>query len=278
MVLRVKFFHQMWRKFLKTAGYAEDRHYVSHQFGDIIDILVDGLIGLVIIYRDHMDGEVHPLLPWLLSTEVCKHIFEECRKLIKDFTYLNFIYMILRLMVLIYAAVNSGYAGDSKARASGYTHTYFDSKDINIAALSTFPSDNEIEEAAKQAWEEADSLFTALSASPADFMRSQSSTLHLSSIGSWFQPGQDPVLDANSTSPQSDLDDGFFPEGEDENGDNDSDAAQLQALIDEEEQAHSRSNWVDDRMLELTTVAIAVEINETNLAWVLSIISLCEPY
>ena len=70
MVLRVKF--------LKTAGYVEDWHYVSHQFGDIIDILVDGLIGLVIIYRDHMDGEIYPLLPWLHSTEVCKHVFGEC--------------------------------------------------------------------------------------------------------------------------------------------------------------------------------------------------------
>lgn len=270
MVLRAKFFYQMWKKFLQTAGYAEDRHYVSHQFGDIIDILVDGLIGLVIIYRDHMDGEVYPLLPWLHSTEVCKHIFGECLKLIKDFTYLDFIYMIPRLMVLIRAAVNSGYTGDSKAHASGYTHTYFDSEDINIAALLRFPSDIEIEAAAKQAWEEADSLFTALGASPADFMQSQSSTPHLPSISSWFQPGQDPVLDGNSTLPQSDLDDGFFSEDEDknENGDNNSDAAQLQALIDEEEQAHSRSNQVDDRMLELTTAAIAVEIDETNLAWV----------
>ena len=147
-------------------------------------------------------------------------------------------------------------------------HTYFDSEDINIAALSTFPSDNEIEEAAKQAWEEADSLFTALGASPADFMRSQSSTPHLPSISSWFQPGQDLVLNVNSTLPQSDLDDGFLPE--DEDGNNNSDAAQLQALIDDEEQTHSRSNQVDNRMLKLTTTTIAVEMDETNLVWVLS--------
>ena len=29
MVLRAKFFYQMWKKFLKSAGYAEDKHYVS---------------------------------------------------------------------------------------------------------------------------------------------------------------------------------------------------------------------------------------------------------
>jgi hypothetical protein len=266
MVLRARFFHQMWKKFLKTAGYAEDRHYVSHQFGDIIDILVDGLIGLVIIYRDHMDGEIYPLLPWLHSTEVCEHVFGECRKLIKDFTYLDFIYMIPMLMVLIRAAINSRHTGDSKARASGYTHTYFDSEDIDLAALSTFPSDNEFEELAKQAWDEADSLWTALGAPPTDFMRSASSVPHLPSISSWFNPGQDPVLDTGSISSQSDLDDGFQTEEDNENSDNNSDAARLQALIDEEEQAHSRSNHVDDRMLELTTAAIAMGIDETNLA------------
>ena len=80
-------------------------------------------------------------------------------------------------------------------------------------------------------------------------------------------PGQDPVLDGGSTSSQSDLDDdGFQPEDEDENSDNDSDASRLQTLIDKEEHTHSRSNQVDDRMLELMTAAIAVEIDETNLA------------
>ena len=88
---------------------------------------------------------------------------------------------------------------------------------------------------------------------------------HLPSVNSWFIPGQDPVLDAGGL---FDLDDGFEPEEEDggEDSDNNTEAAQLQALIDEEEQAHSRSNRVDDRMLELTTAAIAVEIDETNLA------------
>lgn len=264
MVLRAKFFYHMFKKFLKAVGYAEDRHYVSHQFADIIDILIDGLIGLVIIYRDHMDGEIYPLLPWLHSTEVCEHVFGECRKLIKDFTYLDFIYMIPRLMILIRAAINSKHTGDSKARASGYTHTYFDSEDIDLAALSTFPSDNEFEELAKQAWDEADSLWTALGVSPADFMQSAPSAPHLPSVNSWFIPGQDPVHDSGGF---VDLDDGFQPEEEDgQNFDNNTEAAQLQALIDEEEQAHSRSNHVDDRMLELTTAAIAVEIDETNLA------------
>jgi hypothetical protein len=111
-------------------------------------------------------------------------------------------------------------------------------------------------------------LWTTLRALPADFMRPASSAPHLPSIGSWFNPGQDPVLDAGSTSSQSDLDDGFQFEDEDDNGNNDSelDTARLQTLINEEEQAHSQSNQVDNWMLELTTAAIAVEIDETNVA------------
>jgi hypothetical protein len=88
----------------------------------------------------------------------------------------------------------------------------------------------------------------------------------LPSISLWFNPGRDPVLNMGSISPQPDLDDGFQPKDKDESSDNDSDAVQLQALINEEEQAHSWSNQVDDRMLELTTATIAVQINETNLA------------
>ena len=164
-------------------------------------------------------------------------------------------------MVLICMAINSKHTGDSKARTSGYTHTYFDSEDIDLAALLTFATDNGIEELVKQAWEEADSLWTALSVSPTDFMESASFTVtpHLPSVSSWFIPEQDPVLDL----------DGFQPEEDDnENSDNNSDAAQLHALINDEERAHSWSNRVDDRMLELTTAAIAVELDETNLAWV----------
>ena len=112
MVLRAKFFYQMWRSFLKATGYAEDRHFVSHQFADIIDTLVDGLISLAIIYRDHMDSKVFPLLLWLHSSKICEHLFAECCKLIKDFTYLDFIYMVPRLLILICAAVNLGHTGD----------------------------------------------------------------------------------------------------------------------------------------------------------------------
>ena len=105
---------------------------------------------------------------------------------------------------------------------------------MDLVTLSVFPNDQEITELAKQAWDEADSLWTALGTSPADFMRSASSAPHLPSISSWFMLGQDPVLDDGSASSQSD-DDGFQPEDEDKKGDNDLDTSRLQTLIDKEE-------------------------------------------
>ena len=73
-------------------------------------------------------------------------------------------------MILVRAAMNFHHMGDSKARASRYTHTYFDSEDMDLVMLSVFPNDQEITELAKQAWDEADSLWITLGASPADFM------------------------------------------------------------------------------------------------------------
>ena len=101
MALRARFFIDMWRSFLKAAGYTESRYFISREFTDILGFLVDGLISLVIIHWDHMDGEIYPLLPWLHSSETCEHIFGECQKLVKDFTFLDFLYMIPRLHILV---------------------------------------------------------------------------------------------------------------------------------------------------------------------------------
>jgi len=43
-------------------------------------------------------------------------------------------------------------------------------ENINLTTLSIFPTDGVIEITAKETWEEADGLFTALGVSPTDFM------------------------------------------------------------------------------------------------------------
>jgi hypothetical protein len=82
-----------------------------------------------------------------------------------DFCFLGFIYMIPKLRVTIREAMLRART-DPKATASGYSHTHFDSQGLDIPALATFPSDDEINAAAKEAAEETESLLALLGISP----------------------------------------------------------------------------------------------------------------
>jgi hypothetical protein len=254
-----------------TLGYKVGRHFISHDAADIMEYLIGGIISLVIVYRDHMGGIVYPLLPWLHSSETCEHVFAECRKLIKDFTFLDFLYMLPRLHVLIRATVHLSYTSDPKARAQGYAHMYLDADGVNNHVLSQFPMDEEITVAAKEAWDESDSLFTLLGVSPSEFMHApdvQPTSLRLPSIDSWFSPGQDPIL---GQYPRPMIDDDEDDSGSEGDGETDSDAdiseaVELQRLIDEEERISGRTNATDDKMLNLALAAIAVNVNDGMLA------------
>ena len=93
---------------------------------------------------------MYPLLPWLHSTEPCEHVFGLCRQILQDFTMHDFQFMIPKLFIRLREAALFGpsHLSDGKERASGYTHNYRDTRDIDLNALSTFPSDHEIQEAA----------------------------------------------------------------------------------------------------------------------------------
>jgi hypothetical protein len=90
--------------YLKCTGYSEAKYLLSCKSLDIISYLVHGLVGLVLVYCDHFDTPI-PLLPWLHSTETCEHIFGEACKIVKDFTMLDFFYMLTKLRVKLCEAV-----------------------------------------------------------------------------------------------------------------------------------------------------------------------------
>lgn len=273
MVLRARFFLDMWKSFLKSAGYPTSIFYISREFDDICDILVEGLIALVVIHRDHLgldeesDYNRYPLLPWLHSSETCEHVFGECRKLIKDFTFLDFIYMIPKLTTLIRSAVRQGRASDPRVRAGGYAHTYVDAEDCDLAQLATFPTDKEIQMATNEAWAEADSLFTMLGPAPEQFMRPSSAptnstqpiSTYLPPAASWFPEGEDPVLDFGDDTSEAGSEWGSDSEWSD-NG------ALLQHLGEPFENEYSRSQSTDERILALSCAATACEINDTIVA------------
>ena len=102
MVLRCRYFLWLWKQFLHAAGYAK-KYYISPDAQDIVERLIDGLLALIYVYCDHYKA-VYPLLSWLHATELCEHIFAECRKLIKDFTHLNFLFMTVQIHVLVHTA------------------------------------------------------------------------------------------------------------------------------------------------------------------------------
>ena len=154
---------------------------ILKEFTDILGFFVDSLISLVIIHQDHMDGKIYPLLPWLHLSKTCKHIFGKCQKLIKDVTFLNFLYMMLRLHILVQAAVKLNHFSDPKAQASSYAHTYYAMEDINLATLSIFPPDKDIEITTKEAQKDADGLFTALGVLLTDFMGTKSTSFETTS-------------------------------------------------------------------------------------------------
>lgn len=163
MVLRCRYFLRLWRRFLNAAGYPKARYFISREANDILDKLTDGLIGLIYIYRDHLGHEQrYPLLPWLHSTETCEHVFAECRKLVKDFTHLNFLHMVPRLHALIRAASMFSKGTNPRAQAMGYSHSYLDSENACIKSLASYPTDGEIALAVGESWEEAVSLLGLL--------------------------------------------------------------------------------------------------------------------
>ncbi|KAJ7438890.1 hypothetical protein B0H11DRAFT_2356551 [Mycena galericulata] len=159
IALRTYFFMEIWENFLQAAGYPKHKYFISYEFRDVVRILIHGLMQLVYIYRDHTPGDPKPILFWLMMTEPVEHVFGVTRDIVKDFSMLNFQEIYGKLHIQLREVALNAEIIMGKACASGYSHTYTDNRDINIPALSTFPSDIEIDNAAVRAYEEAENLF-----------------------------------------------------------------------------------------------------------------------
>lgn len=165
MVLQLHFFLERWESFLDRAGYTKSTNFISLQFRDILRYLVFGLIQLIVVYRDNYRSR-YPLLPWLHSTEVCEHVFGVLRSLVKDFTMLDFLNVVSKLFLRLRLFTESTVHASGKETASGYTHTFSDCRGIDLSALSAFPTDDQINQAAKDAYDEAKNLIFILGISP----------------------------------------------------------------------------------------------------------------
>ena len=185
--------------------------------------------------------------------EAYKHSFREARKVIKDFTLLDLIYMVPKLQLKIQNAVFHVQSSDPKARAAGYNHMYFDNTNINVANLRTYPTDEDLKCAADKAAQEADSLLALLGLVPGQLHCMQKSkTAVLSSIDSWFK------MD-NLANHNNDIDASESSDDEWSDSVSLSEAQELQNLLDhKEDQTLLRTRKQDEELLNLTCLAMAI--------------------
>lgn len=272
MALRAHYFVKMWQIYLVHAGYSINRHCLSREALDITRILIESLIALILVHRDYSStfAIAFPLLPWMHSTEPCEHVFGEARQVVDDFTFLDFHHMVAKLRIKLWEATKLGEASDPKARACGYNHTYLDARGIDMQALSSYPDDLDVQRAALEAFEEAESLFALLGVIPHQLHSCATPSQDLPAAVSQQQPTK---LDAHSQPYRSGCvsgyrdDDEIDSEGEDEDDDaiEVSEAAQLHAILQQEERSQwddGRTMTEDDQLAALAMASVSVSMDE----------------
>jgi hypothetical protein len=152
-----------------------------------------------------------------------------------------------------------GKSSDSKARAAGYNHTYFDNEGLDLEALSCYASDEEIAAIAIEASEEADSLFILLGVHPDDLHVTENARpIHLPSIAAWFDTDDGFKSDDGDDDDESD-----DYEGGDEGGEG-GDVDKLQTILNEEEHSPiSRRAVIDNTCIALMGAALAIAAEES---------------
>ena len=249
------------------AKYPKHKHFISKEACDITHFLIHGLLQLIIVYRDDVDG-VYPLLPWLLSTEVCEHVFGLCRQIIKDFTMLDFYYMIPMLFIRLREHALFSKFSDGKERASGYTHTYTDNRDVDLVALSTYPSDDDLNGATKTAYEEAENLWTLLGVPPSP----PNVTNRLPSIRAWFTEPvpNDGDMDEMEYIPDEDFGSDYEScVGDSDFDEEESESAQIQAALDYLEKVPVKLSQEEDEINSLALAAVSLSVGDGMAVYVL---------
>ena len=162
MVLRARFFLMAWRSHIVAhPDHAPLIQFISRESYDIFLTLCDSLLSLIVIYRKFYS--TYPLLPWLRSTEPCEHLFGALRRLKKDFNFSDVLYLEPKLRTLLLGSFGDlSPSEQANQTASGYHHTYFHTKDLDLPTLMTWPSDDDIQNASVVALSEVEQLLSAV--------------------------------------------------------------------------------------------------------------------
>lgn len=257
MLWRGLFFLEGWRKFILCHPfYSIDTHFITRQLYDVLRIFITAMLMLILAHCDHFPGV--PLVLHLHSTETCEHVFGCARKCQAEFTFADWIMMGPKLSLLMsgemYSKLKSTQADASTGRA-GYHHTWFDSKDVDLVQLATFPSDQQVTSIIRAAHYEASALLRILDM--------ESVTETLGSEGAYldkraFFESLPSIHLANED------EDGL--ESGDEDEDEASPAERLENLLRAdmfELDDETRTSEVDDKMTSLGIAATAAAIHDT---------------
>ncbi|KAJ7889680.1 hypothetical protein B0H13DRAFT_2666158 [Mycena leptocephala] len=234
--------------FLAKAGYPEARHFISKEAFDIAQILINGLLSLIIIHRDHLSDHPCPLLPWFNASEPNKHCFSGMRDITADFTMQQAILIVPKLRAKMQASVRvPKNQSDFKKQASGYCHTYYSSENIDYDLLSQFPTDVELSAAYEIAGQENECLWSLLGIHPARIKSALARGLALA-------PPPDPAfehlyLQDENAEPE--------PEPEEKTA-----AAELQGMIDSLKTTANLSRAADEQLGACIMASVALSLEE----------------
>ncbi|KAJ3764787.1 hypothetical protein FB446DRAFT_795722 [Lentinula raphanica] len=214
MVLRAYFFLDFWETFLDQASYSKTKYFLSKEVVDIIRISIRGFFEILFIHRDHL-GRQWALFAYLAGTSLCEHIFGMARIFDPDFTLYGWYILKPKLTMMLERAVQQSWQSpDSKARASGYNHSYLDRHGVDVQNLSLFPTDNQIDDASQLAYDDASDLFCLLGLSPNELKHENSSALP--SIRTWFTEASSSISSLSAGETIIDADSGSESETESE--------------------------------------------------------------
>jgi hypothetical protein len=141
------------------------------------------------------------------------------------------------------------------------THTYTNNCDVDLIALSTYPSDDKLENVAKIAYKEAENLWTLLGAPPSS---THNSSTRSPSIHAWFK--QTAADSGDPTSSKSEDEEDFGSDYESCVGDSDlndeeeSESTQIQQALDYLEKVSVKYSRDEDEINGLALAAVALSV------------------
>ncbi|KAJ7211696.1 hypothetical protein GGX14DRAFT_308640, partial [Mycena pura] len=111
----------------------------------IFDLLIEGLLGLILIHRDHLPTSTIPLLPWKHESMANERVFAALRSVFPEMSLVQAVLALPNIRATMSRAKQALFSKASyKKVANGYTFSdASEDSTINFENLAIFPTDIE---------------------------------------------------------------------------------------------------------------------------------------